>query len=463
VERFGIKIAVAERGRVRREVRVPGEIRVNADRVAHVVPRAAGVVREAVATLGDTIDAGAVLAWIESDELAASKLDYYAKESEVACCEIELPRAKAIYENVAKLIGLLRAKNEPTEKAIGKLDDLEMGAYRGQLLTAHAAYRAAQAVMDRESRLRGKEISSGQDLLTAETALKQAKAALLAALDTARYETLIAYTEAARERQVALFEAAAAEKTLRLKGADDSVISSLRALVPRTARAEPCLCDNPNCKEGELPSVGEALNKKKRFAWYALRSPFRGTVIKKHIARGESLDDSSEVFAIADLSSVWVDLAISQEAAPAVREGQSVTIRLPDGASAEAQIGFVAPTIDPETRTALGRVVLKNERGNFRPGTFVEATVWSASKRDAIVIPKASVQLVDDHSCVFVWKAGAFELREVVTGTADGTRIEIVRGLTAGEKVAAVNAFHLKAEFIKSAAGDLGAHHGHSH
>ena len=85
------------------------------------------------------------------------------------------------------------------------------------------------------------------------------------------------------------------------------------------------------------------------------------------------------------------------------------------------------------------------------------------SQKEAVVVPRASVQLVDDYPCVFVWGQSAFELREVETGTTDGRQIEILKGLRSGESVASVNAFHLKAEYIKSAAGDLGAHHGHSH
>ena len=463
VSRFGIKIATASRGTIRGDIRVPGEIRVNADRVSHVVPRASGVVRDVRKTLGDRVTSGEILAWIESGDLAEAKLDFYAKESEVACCEVELPRAKAIFENVAKLVALLTQEQEPTEEDIHKLDGLEMGVYRGKLLTAHAAYRAAATVYEREVGLRDKEISSGQDLLTAETNLKRARAELHAMLDTARYETLIAYTEAARERQLAEFNAAAAETSLRLKGGGDELVASLRALVPRTAGLQPCLCDDPNCQEGKLPSVSKTLSSSDRFAWYALRSPFDGTIIEKHIAPGESLDNTSEVFTIADLSSVWVDLAISQEAIPSVRKGQSVTIRLPDGSAAEASIRFISPTVDAETRTALARVTLDNSTGEFRPGTFVEASVHVPAEGESVVVPKASVQLVHDHSCVFVWQTGAFELREIVTGAADSDRIEIVRGLEPGEKVAALNAFHLKAEYIKSAAGDLGAHHGHSH
>ena len=461
VTRLGIKITRATRGIVRREIRAPGEIKVNSDRVAHVVPRAAGIVREVRKALGDRVRAGEMLAWIESDELAEAKLDFYAKESEVGCCEIKLPRAKAIFENVAKLTSLLQA--EATEEEIHKLNALEMGKYRGQLLTIYTAYLAARANHEREVNLRAKNVSSGQEILNAETALRQSRATFHAIIDTTRYETLIAYTETAQERQVAAFNSIAAEKRLRLKGAGDKVVDKLRALVPKVGGLEPCLCDDPNCEEGKLPSIADALRKDSRFAWYAVRAPFDGTVIGKHIVMGESIDKTSEVFTIANLSSVWLDLAISQDAISSVQEGHTVTIRLPDGSESETTIEFISPLVAPDTRTALARGTLANPNGRFRPGTFVDAAILVPSKEETVVIPKTSVQLVHDHPNVFVWGKADFELREVKTGITDGVQIEILEGLAPGEAYASENAFHLKAEFIKSSAGEAGAHAGHSH
>ena len=460
VSRLGIKTTRAVRGAVHRELRVPGEIKVNSDRVAHVVPRAAGVVRDVTKALGDRLQVGETLAWIESGELAEAKLDFYAKEVEVGCCEIKLPRAKSIHENVAKLNSLLQ--RGAAEEDIHKLDGLEMGKYRGQLLTAHAAYLDARTTHGREAGLHAKEISSGQELLVAETTLRQARARFHATMDTARYETLIAYTEAAQERQVAVFNAVAAEKRLRLKGAGDEVVAALRALVPKVARLEPCLCDDPNCEEGKLPSVADTLGKDGRFAWYALRAPFDGTLIEKHIVPGESIDAASEVFTIADLSSVWADLAISQDTISSVQKGYAVTIRLPDGAESQTQVEFVSPVVAQDTRTALARVTLNNPAGRFRPGTFVEAGIRVPAKEDTVVIPKSALQLVNDRPCVFVWGNADFELREVTMGVTDGRQVEILQGLSAGEAVASENAFHLKAEFAKSAGGDSSGH-GHAH
>ena len=459
--RLGIRKTEAKIGSVIREIRTPGEIKLNLDKMAHVALRAAGVVRGVSKVLGDSVKAGETLAAIESDKLAEAKLDFYAKESEIGCCDIKLPRAKATFENVAKLTALL-VKEAPASE-ISKLNSLEMGKYRGAFLKAYTAYLAARTHHKREAELHAKKISSGQDLLNAETALSQAHTAFQAIVDTARYETLIAYTEAVQERQLAVFNAVAAEKRLRLKGAGDKTINELRALVPKAINLKPCVCDDPNCKSGELPSLAKELGKDGQFSRYELRAPLTGTIVAKHIVIGESIDETVEVFAIANLSDVWVDLAISQDNISLVREGYAVTVTLPNGLKTEGKVTFISPIIDADTRTAMARVVLPNPDRLLRPGTFVDAAIKIPAGKEAVIVPKTAIQLVHDHPCVFVLKGGGFELREVVTGVTDGKQIEILEGLQAGESVASVNAFHLKAEFAKLGAGDAGAHAGHSH
>lgn len=350
VTRFGIMIAPATTGPVVRSLRVPGEITFDPGRVARVVPTAPGIVRQVVKTLGDSVQKGDILAWIESAELAA----------------------------------------------------------------ARAAYRAAEKIHAREIDLRVSAVNSEQDLLMAETARVQARATLHALLDTA-----------------ARFEVLMAEDATRADSGD--------------------------------PSGKKLLGEGERFAWYALTAPFAGTVTERQITQGEPVDRAARVFTIADLSSVWAELALGQDRVADVREGHAMTIHLPDGARHETTVQYVSPVVDPETRTVTVRATVKNDGGQFRPGAFIEGVIQIPSDREAVLVPKDAVQLVYDHTCVFVWNDGAFELREVQTGATDGRQVEILQGLQAGERVAAVNAFHLKAELIKSAAGDVGDHHGHAH
>lgn len=456
VARLGIKISPAAQGVLRREIRVPGELQINSDRLAHVVPRAAGIAREVLKNQGDQVKKGEILAWIESAELAEAKLDFFAKQAAVVNSELKLPRAQELFVNVAKMVALL--KKEGTEEEIHTLDGLEMGQYRGELLPAYAAFLAARTTHQREAELHAKAISSGQELLSAATTLQQARALFQGALDTASYESRVAYSEAAQEHQVAVFNVVAAEKRLRLKGAESEVIANLRALVPLAAGVEPCPCVEPGCQEAQLPSMADTLGQDERFAWYALRAPFDGTVLQRHIVIGESLDVSSELFTIADLSSVWVNMTISQETASMVKKGFNVTIHLPDGTLAEAQTDFIASVIDPSTRNGLARATLSNPDGLYRPGTFVDIGLQLPVSDATVIVPKASVQAVYDHPCVFVWTQGAFEMREVTTGYADEINIEILKGLKAGEAVASVNAFHLKAEVSKSGSAPACGH-----
>lgn len=358
VTRFGIMIAPATTGTLVRTLRVPGEIKMDADRVARVVPTAPGIVRQVVKALGASVQKGDILAWIESAELASAK----------------------------------------------------------------SAYRAAVKTYAGEARLRESGINSVQDLLMAETAFVKAQATLHALLGTAsRLDDLPAYGKAVQGPQTNELNESAAETYLQELSSDE------------------------------------------RFAWYSLTAPLTGNVVERNIAQGEYVDTSAKPFVIADLSIVWAEFAINQDSIADVRTGQAMTIGLHDGATHETTVQYVSPVVDPETRTVIVRATLNNEGGRFRPGSFIEGLIQIPSDRDAVLIPKDAVQLVYDHACVFVWNEGAFELREVRTGTTDGRQVEILRGLQAGERVAAVNAFHLKAEIIKSAAGDMGAGHGHAH
>jgi multidrug efflux pump subunit AcrA (membrane-fusion protein) len=457
-KRINLELATAGPDTIVSGATFPGETILNPDRMVHVVPRAAGIVREVLRTLGDHVDAGEVLAWIESEELAEAKLSFYAKQAEVGCCMIKLPRAKEIFENTARLLALL--KKEASQEELHKLDNLEMGEYRGRLLTAYAEYLAARETYEREKRLRSKEIASGQELLEAETAHKKTRESFLAAMDTARYETLIAYGEVAQERQVAEFEAVAAEKRLRLKGADDDVVARLLKLVPKTAGLKPCLCNDPNCEEDKLPSIVEELGKDKRFAWYAVRAPFPGFVIEKHLTLGEKANGDESVFTIADTSSVWIRFNVYQKDLALVKPGLTVRVILGPTVHREGKVTYVSPVVDEQTRSVKARVVLDNKDGSLRPGLYVTVRVAAQAQDAPVVVPKSAIQVLDEKEVVFIEEGDGFEAVPVKRGASDGDRVAIISGLRPGQRYVVRGAFDLKAKIVSSG---LGSHAGHGH
>lgn len=183
---------------------------------------------------------------------------------------------------------------------------------------------------------------------------------------------------------------------------------------------------------------------------YELKTQLDGTVIERHITRGESVDRDKQAFVIADLSLVWVDLAVFQKDLEHIRIGQRVLIST-GMADAEGQISYVAPIVDEPTRTAVARVILPNPQRTWRPGLFVTARVLDPAPA-AVVVERSAVQIIEGRPTVFVETDDGFVPRPVALGPPGETFIEVIDGMHAGERYAATNSFLLKAELGKGAA-----------
>jgi len=184
---------------------------------------------------------------------------------------------------------------------------------------------------------------------------------------------------------------------------------------------------------------------------YELRSLTEGTVIEKHITRGEAVDRDTPSFVIADLSTVWIDLSVYQKDIHEVSVGQAVRISCHGLPDAEGTISYLAPVVDQPTRTATARVVLPNPDRLWRPGLFVTGRILDPIE-GSIVIPRSAVQTIDGTSSVFIKTDEGFEPRPVVIGRGGETMVEVVSGLAAGEPYVATNSFLLKAELGKGEA-----------
>lgn len=194
---------------------------------------------------------------------------------------------------------------------------------------------------------------------------------------------------------------------------------------------------------------------------YELKAPFTGSIIRKHIVHGEVVDDTSEVFVLADLTVLNADLNVNSRDIVKVERGQPAEILVDNIMPwVPARVNYVEPLINRNTRSAIVRMDLDNSNGNYRPGTFVTGRVRTEVSNNIVAVPVDAVQNVEDQECVFIRTADGFAMRPVTTGKKNRTHIEIVAGLEEGELVVVKNAFHLKAELTKGAGG---AHAGHSH
>jgi len=468
MDEFGVKMATAGPGALITRLSLPGKVTLNEDRVAHIVPRVPGIVREALKGVGDTVHAGEVMAWIESADLGDAKVDFLAKWAEVDCCTIDLTRAREVHDNTLGLLELL--KSVPSLETLREMNGIAMGDNRSALVSAYAEFVFAKAAYERERSLLAKKVSSETDYQEAEAAYKKADALYTAARDSIEFKVRRDLLEAERAQHVREMELLGAERRLYVLGLSAKEIVDLTLLArrqPPPASTE-ATCDDPNCRgcanhetkgadavDATLGTVNE------RLAWHPLRAPFEGTVIEKHLTLGEKHGDESDVFTVADLSSVWVDVSVYRKDLSYVKAGQSARISASGGTpSTLGTISFVAPIVDEKTRTTLARVVLPNPQGEWRPGLFVTAELSVGDETAPVVISKTAMQRVAGDTVVFVEMDGGLEPVPVTVGRTNTTHAEILSGLQSGQRYVAQGAFELKAKIVTSG---LGAHAGHGH
>ena len=461
--KVGVRTAKAGPGVLATRLRLPGQVVVNEDRTAHVVPRSPGVVRRVAKTVGDRVVRDEVLVVLESTELGQAKVEYLAKQGESSCCQLDLTRARAVHDNTRKMLALL--ERAPSLDDLRKATFGDMGEYRSKLVSVYAEFVLAKGRYAREKGLREKQISSEEDYLAAENAYRKAQAEYLATRDSVAFTTWRSLLEAERAQRLADLERTASERRLHVLGLTDADLKTLSRTAPvGDAAARKCDCGDPGCAacgSTTRPTTAPSRREQEELAWYALRAPFAGTIIERHAVLGERLGDDASAFTVADLATVWVDLSAYQKDLPHLRAGLPVTIQA--GAEipgAHARLAYVAPVIDPTTRTGLVRVVLPNPDGHWRPGLFVSADVQVAETRAAVCIPRAAVQHVDGEAVVFVPSGGGFAPRRVKLGRSDKTHVEVRAGLSAGQAYVVAGTFELKATLVTSG---MDAHAGHGH
>jgi len=178
------------------------------------------------------------------------------------------------------------------------------------------------------------------------------------------------------------------------------------------------------------------------------RSPVSGIVVEKPVLQGQRLMPGDVAYQIADLSRVWLEGEVFEPDLPALRVGQAVRAEFPalPGEQRPGRIGYVYPTLNPETRTARVRVELDNPGLQLKPGMY--ATFHFTARTEPVLhVPRSAVLVTGKRSLVFVRdSAGTLVPREVISGRGSDSRIEILAGLREGETVVASATFLVDAE-----------------
>jgi cobalt-zinc-cadmium efflux system membrane fusion protein len=200
----------------------------------------------------------------------------------------------------------------------------------------------------------------------------------------------------------------------------------------------------------EIAALTEAPDEAKQ-RFYEIRSPISGRVTNRNLLLGQSVGTDKEVFTVADLSTVWVEIAIPPNDLAFARDGQEV--RVQSGSQrAQGKIVALSPVIDPDTRSARAITEIDNAAGTWKLGDFVAVQLIGGSQEANLIVPRDALQTIKGNKAVFVSQGSGFKMKPVTTGREDSANVEILSGLEFGEAVAVKNTFILKAELGKAEA-----------
>jgi membrane fusion protein, heavy metal efflux system len=418
----GILTTRAEPAEIHQVVQLSGEIGLHEKYVAHVVPRLDAMVTRVKKDLGDPVKKGDILAILDSRELADAKSEYLTAAKQAEPVRIEVERQKLINTNTGIMLDLLE-KELDLDTLYEKINALVLGESRAQIVPAYGRLIRSKAVYEREQSLYKKKISSKSEYLLAMEEYKSAEAKYIALREKIAYDNKLALLEKQRRLEKANLEIKTLAQKLRALGLTSWEINNL------------------------------SHEQKARFTRFELRSEINGEVIEKHIAVGESVKKDFAVFLLADLSEVWVNIAVPVKHLNMVRLGQQVTVQAEKlGLEATGKLTYLGAVIDEKTRTVTGRVVISNAKRLWRPGMYVTVSLIQDSRKVSLAVSPDAIQTIRDWSVVFIKVGNQYEARPLELGENDGTRVEVLSGLAVGDEYVHKNSFAVKAEIGKSAA-----------
>lgn len=206
---------------------------------------------------------------------------------------------------------------------------------------------------------------------------------------------------------------------------------------------------------GERPETAQ--ESKSNLNLYEIRAPISGLVITETLAQGSVIKEDTEIFTLADISTMYAKLMIYPKDLGIIELGQKATIKaVAQDITGEGTVSFISAFVNEQTRTAEARITLDNSMGQWKAGMFINASLLTEEIQVPVAISVDALQTLHDMTVVFGRYDNYFEARPVTLGRSDGETVEILSGLTAGEQYAAGNSFAIKAEL-----GKAGASHDH--
>ena len=423
----------------------------------------AGRLRELHVTEGQVVEAGAVLASLDTAglELQVDQAEAALALSQARLAHTQAPANKADLEAAIASLAAAEAKYE----------QVKAGPLPAEIASAEAALRSAE--LSRDQLLAG---PSGDELTLLKANVEKAEIARRQAQgEYDRYawrQGFEASTQAAALQKATIdFQQASASYNLAMAGPTidqlakgEAQITQARAQLDRLqdtgaggelksaaaqvarARAEIELLEgSPTPEEvaiaqAQVEQARISLEQAERKVGHAtLVAPSGGTVVSVRANVGQSVSAGTPIVILADLSGLQVKAGIHETHVAKVKRGQRVTIYLDafPNQRLEGRVGEIAPlaTVTAGAISYEAIIGLLSSELPVKPGMVARVEITTSHKEDALIVPKGALRLQDGAWTVRALRDGHLVDTEVQIGERSGRAVEVLAGLAEGEQV----------------------------
>jgi HlyD family secretion protein len=198
---------------------------------------------------------------------------------------------------------------------------------------------------------------------------------------------------------------------------------------------------------GQLESAkGKYLGAEAQLSYSEIRSPMDGVITDRPLYPGEMAAAGTPLLTVMDLSSVIAKAHIPQNDAAALKGGDKGTMTVPGIENPiEGKVTVVSPALDPNSTTVEVWLEAKNPKHALKPGTSVQLSLTAQTVKDVLVVPASSVITAPDGATVVMLAGsdGRAHQKAVKLGIRNGDDVQILEGVTAGDKVVSAGAYGL--------------------
>ncbi len=249
------------------------------------------------------------------------------------------------------------------------------------------------------------------------------------------------------------------EYLLALKGREELANSPFREAVAGSASLLAAARKRLELWDIDMAQLEHLEHTGKPFKALKLHAPSDGFVLTRNAFPKQRVTPETELYTIADLSTIWALADIYEYEAPEIKIGQPATVTLPyfPGRTYRGKVTYIYPQLDTATRTLKARIEIANPGFALKPDMFANVELGIGYGRQ-VVVPQEAVMDSGAEQLVFVaHEGGYFEPRRVRLGAKVDKEFIVLGGLKAGERVVTSANFLIDSESkLNSAASGMG-------